>query len=371
VLYPCLNEERAIGACVDRALEALKAASLDGEVLVVDNASTDRSAEIALAHGARVVCETRRGYGSAYLRGFREARGEFVVMLDADGTYPAEMLGEFVRVLRDDNADLVVGNRFAGKMEDGAMPFMNKYVGNPILSGLTRTLFQVKLKDIHCGMRAFRRSKMNEIDLRMPGMEFATEMIVKSLDGDLVTREVGIPYRPRTGESKLNPVRDAWRHIEYMLVFSPTFLFLIPGALLTLFGLLVQAVLISGPRHIFFRNWDMHTNIAGLSAALFGLTLVSLGVISASYAWSIGMRFRHSFVANAVARRAPKVVRYVGMLMLVVGAVWWLVLIGQWVASGFGSFAAIPPLSMATTLLTGGLELIGTAFIMHLIGLAR
>ena len=370
VLFPCLNEEDAIGGCVDRAREALEAAGLTGEVLVIDNNSTDGSAEIALLHGARVVRERRRGYGSAYLRGFREALGEYVVMLDADGTYPAEMLGDFVRLLRE-GADLVVGNRFAGKMDRRAMPLMNRYVGNPILSGLTRGLFRVHLKDIHCGMRAFRREKMLDIELRMPGMEFATEMIVKSLDADLVVREVGIPYRPRIGESKLNPVRDAWRHIEYMLIFSPALLFMLPGLLLTVFGLAIQGWLVAGPHAFWFRTWNVHTNVAGLAASLFGFTLLTFGMITAAYAWANGMRFRHSAATRLVATRAETPSRYLGLAMVVMGLSWWLILAGKWVASHFGELAEVGSMAFATTLLTGGLELIGAAFIIHLIRLTR
>jgi hypothetical protein len=202
-------------------------------------------------------------------------------------------------------------------------------------------------------------------------MEFATEMIVKSLDGDLVAREVGIPYRPRTGESKLSPFRDAWRHIEYMLIFSPALLFLLPGFLLSLFGFAVQLLLLSGPRAFIFRTWDVHTNLGGLVAALFGLTLVSLGMISAGYAWSIGMRFRHSATARFVAQHGQAIVRYLGLTMSAVGAAWWAVIGSGWIASGFGSLAAIPELSLASTLLAGGLGLVGTAFILHLIGLNR
>jgi hypothetical protein len=370
ILFPCLNEEDAIGGCVDGARAALAQAALTGEVLVVDNGSVDRSAAIAAERGARVVSEPRRGYGAAYLRGIREARGEFVIMLDADGTYPVELVGEFARLLRE-GADLVVGNRFSGRMDQGAMPLLNKYVGNPILSGLTRALFHVRLRDIHCGMRGFRRQKILDLDLRMPGMEFATEMIVKALDSDLTVKEVGIPYRQRVGDSKLHPFRDAWRHVEYMLVFSPALLFLLPGLTLTALGFLIQLLLVTGPRWIAFRTWNVHTNVAGLAAALFGLTLFSFGLITAGYAWSIGMRFRHSAVARLAARRGAVPSRYVGLAFTVAGASWWLALIGRWAASSFGALAEIPQLSLATTLLTGGLELVGAAFILHLIGLAR
>jgi hypothetical protein len=196
-------------------------------------------------------------------------------------------------------------------------------------------------------------------------------MIVKSLDADLVVKEVGIPYRPRTGESKLNPVRDAWRHIEYMLIFSPAVLFMLPGLVFALLGLFIQLWLVAGPREFLFRTWNVHTNVAGLAAALFGFTLVAFGTITAGYAGATGMRFRHSGVARALAQRAQVPSRYLGLAMVVIGALWWILLIGKWVASGFGEFAEVPALSLATTLLTGGLELIGAAFIIHLIGLTR
>lgn len=334
----------------------------------MDNASTDRSAEIARAHGARVVAEPRRGYGSAYLRGFAEATGEHVVMLDADGTYPAEKIGDFVALL-EQGADFVMGNRFAGLMEKGAMPFMNRYVGNPVLSGLTRMLFRVRVQDIHCGMRAFRRSKLPELALQTPGMEFATEMVVKALDAGLAVRQVPIPYRPRIGESKLNPFRDAWRHVEYMLVFSPAVTFLWPGFALLALGLLIQVALLSGPTHL-FRTWDVHTSLGGLTATLAGTLLVVLGVISASYAGKIGMRFRHSPLARAVSLMGDAPVRVVGALLAVVGGGTWLAVAWQWAASGFGALAAVPQLAFASSLLVAGLALLSAAFIVHAIRLS-
>ena len=371
VVFPCLNEERAIGECVDQAIEVLARAGLVGEVLVVDNDSSDRSAEIAAAHGARVARERRRGYGSAYQRGFAEARGRFIVMLDADGTYPVELVPEFVCLMRDEGADMVVGNRFGGAMERDAMPFLNRYLGNPVLSGTTRLLYRLSLKDIHCGMRGIRREVLPALGLQTPGMEFATEMIVKAADQDLRIREIDIPYRPRMGESKLNPIRDAWRHLEYMLVFSPVSLFLGPGLLLFLAGLAVQLILFSGPRAVFFRTWDIHTNLAGLAASLIGATLLVLGLVSCAVASSVNMRFRHSPIARWVARIRGQRIRALGIITAVFGAGLWLSTISQWMLSGAGALDAIPRLSLATTLLASGLELLGATFIVHVIGLKR
>jgi glycosyltransferase involved in cell wall biosynthesis len=369
IVLPALNEAAAVAQCVRQALEAVSRAGLRGEVIVVDNGSTDRTGELAAQSGARVVSEPRRGYGAACLRGLTEAEGECVLLLDGDGTYPVEMVGEFVRTMRDEGADVVVGNRFGGRMERGSMPLLNRYIGNPILSGLTRLLFRAQLKDIHCGMRAIRRDKVAALDLRMPGMEFATEMLVKALDQGLRVREIVIAYRPRLGLSKLRPLRDAWRHAEYMLVFSPSVLFLWPGTVLFLLGTSLQLALLSGPRALFFRTWDVHTNLAGLTAALAGSALIVLGVVAATFAWSLGVRFRHSPVARAVGRGGDRPVRIAATLLASLGAGMWIQVIARWVGSGFGSLAAVPYLSLATTFLASGLELLVAAFLVHIIRL--
>jgi glycosyltransferase involved in cell wall biosynthesis len=369
IVFPCLNEEEAIGACVRRARAAIDAVGGAGEVVVADNGSTDRSAEIARAEGARVLREDRRGYGAACHRAMLEAHGRSVILLDADDTYPVEDAPAFVALL-EDGADFVMGNRFGKPMDRRAMPFLNRYVGNPILSGMTRLLFHARLRDIHCGMRAIRRDRLESLDLRTPGMEFATEMVVKALDRDLDVREVAISYRPRVGESKLNPLGDAWRHIEYMLAFSPAVLLLWPGLLLFLGGLAIQIVLLSGPRAVFFRTWDFHTNLAGLTSSLVGATLLLLGVVAAAFAASIGIRFRYSATARWVVRAGPVWLRVAGSVMALIGAGMWLILVAQWLATGFGNLAAVPYLSFATTLLGAGGEFLVAAFLVQVIGLA-
>lgn len=369
IVFPALNEEAAIARCVDQAMEALGRTGLRGEVVVVDNGSSDRTAEIARRKGARVVTEPRHGYGAACVRGLKEAHGEFVLLLDADATYPVEMVGEFVRAMRDEGADVVLGNRFGGLMERGSMPLLNRNIGNPILSGMTRVLFRAPLTDIHCGMRGIRRDRVAALDLCMPGMEFATEMVVKALDQGMRVRELSISYRPRLGLSKLRPLRDAWRHAEYMLVFSPSLLFLWPGSFLFLLGTALQFLLLSGPRMLVFRTWDVHTSLAGLAAALAGSTLLVLGLVASTFAWSIGIRFRHSPVARAVARGGDRPVRIAAVLLALTGGSMWIAVIGRWVASGFGALAAVPYLSLATTLFAGGLELLVASFLVHVIRL--
>ena len=226
-MIPCLNEAENIEQCVSAAWDALEANGISGEVIVADNGSTDGSAELARAAGARVVHEPRRGYGSAYLAGFAAARGDYIVMADADLTYDFAEIPRFVKEL-DDGAQLVMGDRM-DSIHDGAMPWMNRHIGNPVLSGFLNLLYRTNVRDVHCGMRALRRDVLPVLDLNSTGMEFASEMVIRAAKQQLDVREFPIEYHPRGGESKLSPMRDGWRHLRLMLVYSPTALFIVPG----------------------------------------------------------------------------------------------------------------------------------------------
>ena len=227
VVIPCLNEAGNIEECVSAAWNALDANGITGEVVVADNGSTDGSAELARAAGARVVHEPRRGYGSAYLAGFAAARGTYIVMADADLTYDFAEIPRFVKEL-DDGAQLVMGDRM-DSIHDGAMPWLNRHIGNPALSGFLNLLYKTNVRDVHCGMRALRRDVLPLLDLNSTGMEFASEMVIRASKHELDVREFPIEYHPRGGESKLSPMRDGWRHLRLMLVYSPTALFIVPG----------------------------------------------------------------------------------------------------------------------------------------------
>jgi glycosyltransferase involved in cell wall biosynthesis len=270
VVIPCLNEEEAIARVVGEAKAALDSAGLVGEVVVVDNASEDDSAALARSAGATVVSEDRRGYGSAYLAGLAAARGRYVVMADADGTYPLDRIGEFVDRLRA-GADMVIGSRFKGTIEPGAMPWPNRYIGNPLLTGMLNMLFHSGVSDAHCGLRAIRRDVVPSLGLSATGMEFASEMVIKAGKGHLRIEEVPIGYRARIGESKLSRFSDAWRHIRFMLVYSPAFLFVLPGGIAALVGLTGLVVLGAMPH--------LSDNWTGVSVFLAMLTIVGVGVI--------------------------------------------------------------------------------------------
>ena len=219
VVITCLDEAQGVGKCVDKALRALGVMRAPGEVIVVDNGSTDASAEVAARAGARVVHERRRGYGAAYLRGFREARGKYLVMGDADDSYDFLDIPRFIAPLSRDGFDMVVGTRLRGNILPGAMPWTHRWIGNPILSGMLRLFFHTRISDSHCGMRSFTRDAFDRMHLRTQGMEFASEIIVNALRESLRIHEVAITYHPREGASKLSGLRDAWRHVRFMLVY--------------------------------------------------------------------------------------------------------------------------------------------------------
>jgi glycosyltransferase involved in cell wall biosynthesis len=298
VVIPCLNEEDNVESCVRGAIGALAAAGLDGEVIVVDNDSEDRSAELAASAGARVIHESRRGYGSAYLAGFAAARGTYIVMADADLTYDFGEIPRFVRGL-DDGADLVMGNRM-GNIKPGAMPWLHRYIGNPLLTGLLNLFFRTGVRDAHCGMRALRRDALERLDLRTTGMEFASEMVIRASKQKLAISEIDIEYHPRGGESKLSSFRDGWRHLRFLLVHSPTYLFILPGALLAALGVFITVTVLA-QIDVLGRSWDIHALIGGALFTIIGTQVLALGLCAHAYgtyfmgekdAWFDAMRAR-------------------------------------------------------------------------------
>ena len=365
VVIPCLNEEEAVGAVVDQAWEGIHASGRPGEVIVVDNASTDRSADVAAEHGAIVVREERPGYGSAYLAGLAVARGEFIVMGDADETYPIRDLAPFVARLAAGD-DLVMGSRFEGTIHGEAMPWLNRHVGNPILTGLLNVLFGVKVSDAHCGMRAVRRDALETLDLHSTGMEFASEMVFKAFRRKLRVSEIPIDYYPRVGESKLNRFGDAWRHVRFMLLYSPSWLYFVPGVILLVLGVVGALALAAGPVTILGRTWQIHSLFLCMFAILLGTQVVQLGIFARAFAAA------HLGETDALIERAHKRLRLEhglagGGILLLAGIATLLVIFVGWAFGGFGALSHEYATALGFTLVAVGTQVILGSFFLGLL----
>jgi glycosyltransferase involved in cell wall biosynthesis len=365
VVIPCLNEEANVESCVKAALAALAASGLDGEVIVVDNNSEDRSAELAARAGARVIVERRRGYGSAYLAGFAAARGDYIVMADADLTYDFDEIPNFVGKLND-GAQLVMGNRMEN-IKPGAMPWHHRYIGNPVLTGLLNLFFRTGVRDAHCGMRALRRDVLDTLDLRTTGMEFASEMVIRAAKEHLAIAEVDIEYHPRGGESKLSSFRDGWRHLRFLLVHSPTYLFIVPGTLLALAGTFVSITVLAH-LNLIGRSWSIHALIGGALFTIIGTQVLGLGLCAHAYgtyfmgekdAWFDAMRARFRLEHGLALGGAITFAGFVTALVIVI----------RWIEHGFGALAETELAVVAFELLIVGLQIFFSSFLLSILGL--
>jgi len=367
VVIPCLNEAGSIERCVGRAREALEGKGWRGEVIVADNGSEDGSAELAKAAGALVVFEPRRGYGSAYLAGFAAATGDYIVMADADLTYDFGDIPRFVEEL-DGGADLVMGDRMKG-IEPGAMPWLHRYVGNPVLTALLNLFFRTGVKDAHCGMRAFRREVLPRLDLRTTGMEFASEMVIRAGKERLAIEEVPIHYHPREGESKLSSWSDGWRHLRFLLVHSPNWLFILPGAVMALLGALIAMTALL-QIEVFGREWDLHSMVAGALLMIVGTQVVALGLCAHAYG-TYFMGEKDPWFDRMRARFRLEHGLLLGGAVTLAGVTISAVIVGIWVDRGFGALSEERLAVLAAALIIVGIQIFFSSFLISIIGLRR
>ena len=366
VVIPCLNEAETISECVSRSRAVLAESDLDGEVIVVDNGSTDGSGDLARAAGATVVDEPRRGYGSAYLAGLDAANGEYIVMVDADLTYDFEEIPRFVEAL-ENGGQLVVGNRMHD-IQPGAMPFLSR-IGNPLLSGFLNVLHRTNVRDVHCGMRALRRDVLPVLNLRTVGMEFASEMVIRATREHLDVREVPIALHPRVGESKLSPFRDGWRHLRVILVYNPTFLFLIPGAIMFAIGSIIT-LLVFADVPLFGRNLYTHSLIVGCLLILLGVQAIGLGLSARAF----GVYFiseQDQLFQKLRGRLRLEHGLLLALIVAVVGLALIAVIVGRWASGGFGSLSEIRLAILAATIISVAAQIFFTSFLLSIIGLRR
>ncbi len=367
VVIPCLNEAENIEACVTAALGALKQMGVQGEVVVADNNSEDDSARLAAEAGARVVVERRRGYGSAYLAGFAASKGRYIVMADADLTYDFNEIPRFVAAL-EEGAEMVIGDRM-DNIQPGAMPWLHRYVGNPILTGLLNLFFRTGVNDAHCGMRALRRDVLPRLDLRTTGMEFASEMVIRASKENLKIAEFPIEYHPRGGESKLSSFRDGWRHLRFLLVHSPNHLFIVPGAVLAGVGTLI-VVFVGAGLDFFGRAWGLHALIGGALLMIVGTQVLALGLCAHAYG-TYFMGEQDPWFDRMRARFRLEHGLLLGGVFILIGLVMGAVIVATWIAHGLGSLADERLAVIAASLLIVGIQIFFSSFLLSILGLRR
>jgi glycosyltransferase involved in cell wall biosynthesis len=370
---PCLNEAETLALCINKANEWISRSGITAEVLIADNGSTDGSQAIAESLGARVVAVKQRGYGSALFHGCMAAKGEWIIMGDSDDSYDFSNLDPFVQKLGE-GFDLVMGNRFLGGIAPDAMPWKNRYIGNPILTWVGRVLFKCPAKDFHCGLRGFRKEAFLQMDLRTTGMEFASEMVIKANLFGMRIAEVPTTLS-KDGRSRpphLRPWRDGWRHLRFMLLFSPRWLFLIPGLILFLASSISYAALLYKPIHIGSVIFDVHTLFFAETGVVLGFLAVALGIIIRTFGIREGLLQGHSLLEKLRASPILEIGGLLGISMIIIGLFLGFDALMAWSAVKFG--ALMPGILLRTIsfstmwILLGGITLM-TSLIMGFLAL--
>jgi glycosyltransferase involved in cell wall biosynthesis len=375
VVMPCLNERATVGTCVKKALGAMELHGIRGEVIVADNGSTDGSQKIAADQGARVVPVETRGYGSALRGGIAAARGRFILMGDADDSYDFTQVHLFVNKMRE-GYDLVMGNRFQGGILPGAMPPLHRYLGNPVLTGIGRLFFKSPVGDFHCGLRAFRREAIERLDLRTHGMEFASEMVVKATAFGLRVTEIPTTLSPdgRDRAPHLRTWRDGWRHLRFLLLYSPRWLFLYPGMALFVLGTVVSALLIPGPLTIGNVGFDVHTLLFAAMAILIGFQSIVFAAFTKIFAISEGLLPEDPRLSRLFRYVTLEVGLVVGVLLVLAGTGAWGFGLEYWRNHHFGPLDPEKTLRIVipgVVFFTLGFQIILSSFFLSVLGMAR
>jgi len=371
IVMPALNEERSIGICIEKALKTLKANKIKNfEIIVADNGSTDRTREIAKKMGAKVLIEEKKGYGNAYIKGLNAAQGKYIVIGDSDDSYDWTDIMRFIKPLKEENYDMVIGTRFkTGKIEKKAMPWHHKYIGNPLLSGILNLFFKTGVTDAHCGMRSFTKEAYRKMNLQMPGMEFATEMVIKAARVGLKIKEIPITlHRDARGgkKSHLKSFSDGWRHLRLMLLFSPNWLFIIPGILFLFLGALFFVwVQISFP--VFGHPLGSHFSALALFFFMFGIQIIILGIYAKTYSFYENLDIHDNFIKKFLNIFTVNRGISIGIVLVVAGFIIDLLIIIEWIKKNFGALSRINSVLFATCLMITGFQIIFSSFFIGLI----
>jgi glycosyltransferase involved in cell wall biosynthesis len=372
VVIPCLNEAQSIAFCIDKAIAAFKDAGINGEVVVGDNGSTDGSIQIAESHGARVAHATLKGYGHALQAGIEAARGKFIVMGDADDSYDFSEVPRFVGKWRE-GYEVVMGNRFKGEIKPGAMPWHHKYIGNPVLSGMVKILFHTGIGDSHCGMRGFTKDMYQRMDLRTTGMEFASEFVIKASKLGAKMTEIPITLWPdkRGRPPHLRSFRDGWRHLRFMLLYAPNWLFLGPGGVLALLGLTLIIWLLPGPRYIRNIMFDVHTMLFGLIFTLLGAQIIFIGFFAKAFSYSERFDNKGHSLEGWLKRVTFEQGLIAGGVLTLIGLAGDAWVLWKWAASAFGPLHQVRAVIFWSLWLFLGLQMVFSSFFLSMLGISR
>jgi glycosyltransferase involved in cell wall biosynthesis len=372
VVIPCLNEAQSIAACVDKALTAFRDAGIRGEVVVADNGSTDGSVDVAMEHGARVIHAEIKGYGSALRRGIASALGAFVIIGDADGSHDFSEIPRFVEKWRAGH-DFVIGNRFSGEIKEGAMSWHHRHLGTPVLSGILNLFFSAGVGDINCGMRGFTRELAARLDLRTNGMEFASEQVIKAAKAGARIAEVPITMWPdqRNRPPHLRTFRDGWRHLRFIMLSAPNWLFLLPGASLMALGVGMVFWLLPGPA--FAGKVELNTNTMSLAMmlVLLGMHIVSIGLFVKVFCYTENLSRTELSLARWLKRVKLEHGLLLGAALVVVGLTGGAIVFGQWAAHGFGHFYSVRAVFFCSLSLFLGIEVLFSSVFLSMLGISR
>ena len=370
VVMPCLNEEAAIGACIEKIRDTFAREGIDGEIVVSDNGSTDASIAIAERHGARVVHQPLRGYGNAYLKGFANARGRYLVMGDADDTYDFTMIPEFLRALDREGFEFVTGSRYLGG-GDAHITLLHRYFGNPALTRILNLLFGTRYTDVYCGFRAFPRSTYERIRPVSPGMEFNLELAINAGLAGLRAKEIPIVLAPRKGESKLRTFRDGWRSLRMMLLYSPNKLFLAPGATLLVAGMLLHLAVLLGVVRFGGRPASGVTAIFATIFSVVGFEILSLGLHAKTYSWSRRFDPDNRALVRFYQRFKLEAGLLLGAGLVLAGGAVLVVIVAEWLRSGLLPLPHPEWASFAATLVIIGVSTLFSSLFISAMSMNR
>ncbi|MFH1552844.1 MAG: glycosyltransferase family 2 protein [Candidatus Omnitrophota bacterium] len=367
VVMPCLNEEETVGTCIKKAFSSIEKMGIKGEVVIADNGSTDRSISIAESLGARVVAESIKGYGKALIKGISESRGKYVLMGDADDSYDFSSIEGFVEKLKE-GYDLVMGTRLKGEIKKGAMSLSHR-LGNPVMTWILNIFYRTGISDVNCGLRAFTKKAFEKLDLKCGGMEFASEFVVKSIKEKLKIAEIPIIlYKDgRSRPPHLRTIHDAWRHLRFLLIYCPTFLYMIPGLLLFTSGFFILTRGLFTPFQVGHFTIDFHFNFLGSVLSITGFQLCMLGLLARSFAYIKGFDKYDKFIINYVKTFSLERSLIIGILAIGFGLVFFMTILAKWIIGNFGELFEVRKGIIGITLIAIGFQYISSSFFLSML----